>query len=530
MGLLNFKEALRPMLKRYSLLVCFLLTACAMVGPDYQEPTTQVLKHWANKNASVNEKPFQDKSWWQVFHDPVLTDLINQGYSNNLPLQAMGVKILQARAVLAQTTGELYPQQQAIIGDFTYHETGGSSLQHLLPATFSTNSLGFTAAWELDFWGKYRRAIQAKDAAFLASSAAYNNALVTLTGDIATAYINLRGFEEQIKVTKKNIQVQTIGLKIATSRYKEGQTSLVDVEQAQAELSQTQASLPGLINQAQQQKNALNLLLGLTPNTIDQRLKQSRGIPRAPKSVAMGIPVETLVRRPDIHQARWQAIEQAANIGVVKAELYPALSLSGTFSFASSNIGNSSLSDLFNWSNRTLTTGPSINWSVLNYGQITNAVRAQDAVFEQSLLNYANLVLKAQKEVEDALSAYIQAQKTTIRLGQANQAATKSFQLALIRYKEGETDFTPVLNAEQQQLSIELSLAQAQTQIPQALVALYHALGGGWEFARGKEVISPVVKQDMAKRTNWGGLLEQKNHEPARTVPEKVKQIYLPTW
>ncbi len=523
------REVLALMLKIFTFIACLFLCAC-MVGPNYKEPLKPVVTHWPKKDATVKEAPFKTTKWWEVFHDPVLTSLIYEGYYNNLTLQIAGVRVLQTRALLAQSVGMLYPQQQAMTGNFTYVEIGGSQLQSILPSSFETLSLGFAANWEIDFWGKYRRAIQANDATFLSSLAAYDNALVTLTADVASTYIQVRTFETQIKVTKANIVVQREGLKLAKARYNAGETNLMDVEQAQTELSQTEASLPPLENSLEQQKNALALLLGTLPNGVDGALKKSKGIPKAPSTVAVGIPVESLARRPDIHQARLDAMAQSAKIGATKANLFPSLALNGTFVFSSNSIGQNSLSDLFNWSNRSITAGPTLTWPILNYGQITNAVRAQDAVFQQALLNYINLVLKAQQEVQNGITAYIEAKKAERALTKANNAAIKTLKLAIVRYINGEVDFTPVLNAEQQQLSVQTALVNAQANIPLALVSLYRALGGGWEIRGANDVVPPLIKAEMAARTNWGTLLKQQNHEPPQTKKERFKQLYLPKW
>lgn len=501
-----------------------------MVGPDYKEPVKQVAPHWPQKSPGIKESLPHTAAWWEVFRDPILTAVINQGYCNNLSLQSAGVRVLQARAQLAQSVGSLYPQQQALTGNYSYNRIGGGSLQGLLPETFSTALLGFSANWEIDFWGKYRRAIESNDALFLASAAAYDNALVTLTADVATAYIKIRVLQEQIKVTKANIAVQRTAQKIANSRFKAGQTSLVDAQQAQTELSETQASLPPLVSNLQRQKDLLAFLLGTVPNGVDKLLNKNHGIPKAPATVAVGIPKEMLARRPDIYQAREQAIAQSAAIGATKASLYPALSLAGTFVFTSNTIGGNSLGELFNWNNRAITAGPAVNWPLLNYGQITNAVRVQDAVFQQALLNYQNLVLKAQQEVQDTITTYSEAKKAVQYLTQANKAATKTFKLTLIRYKEGETDFTPVLNAEQQLLRIQTSLVNAQGDVPQALAGLYRALGGGWQIRIGNDIVPKQIKETMAARTGWGTLLEPQNHQPAATQSQKIKQLYLPQW
>lgn len=501
-----------------------------MVGPDYKEPYKPIAEEWKINDDAVSEQPYENALWWEVFHDEVLTQLINEGYAGNLSLQSTGVKVLQARAQLAQSVGQLYPQQQEIIGNLTYYRIGGGQFQNILPTYFATDMLGVTANWELDFWGKFRRAIQSNNATFLASIAAYDNALVTLTSDIASVYIKIRTTEEQIKITKANIEVQNKGLKIAKVRHNTGEVSLVDVEQALAELAETEAKIPQLNSELQKQKDALCLLLGVVPNQLDCLLALKQGIPEAPMSVAVGIPCETIVRRPDICQFRLEALAQSELIGATKANLFPALSLSGTFAFNSNNINQSSLGDLFSWANRMYTAGPGLSWPILNYGQISNSVRVQDAVFQEALLNYINAVLKAQQEVQDNITAFIEAKIAVRYLTEANRAAVKTLQLALIRYKEGESDFTPVLNAEQQQLRIQSSLTNAQGDIPQALVSLYRSLGGGWEISNGDEVIPENIKCEMLRRTDWGTLLKQENHQMPDSEWQEFKQLYLPNW
>ncbi len=510
-------------------LFCF-LSACFMVGPDYHEPPKKVATHWIRNPTEVKETQLRHANWWIVFHDSTLTSLIHQGYQNNLSLQSAAAHVLQTRAQLAQSVGEFYPQQQALIGNLTYQRIGGQSLQFVLPSSFTTALMGLTATWELDFWGKYRRAILSNDAAFLASFAAYDNALVILTAEIATAYIEIRTTEELIRVTKDNIEVQALALKLAQSRYNAGQNSLLDVEQAQTEYSQTQSTLPTLISNLQHQKDALGVLLGTTPDHVDALLVKKQGIPNAPPTVAVGIPKETLINRPDIYQARLEAIAQLEAIGAAKANLFPSFSLTGTFAFASNNIGQSSIGNLFDWSNRTVTAGPALNWPLLNYGQITNSVREQDAVYQQAELKYLNVVLQAQQEVQDSITQFIETRASEGFLVTANNAAVKSTQLAIIRYREGESDFTPVLDAERQQLNVQTSLTNAKGDIPKALVALYRALGGGWQIRNCNDIVPRRIKEEMAARTNWGPLLTQQNHQPPGSKQQQTADLYLPTW
>jgi NodT family efflux transporter outer membrane factor (OMF) lipoprotein len=501
-----------------------------MVGPHYKEPKTRVGSHWITHSSAVKDSEFKDTQWWALFHDANLTALICEGYRHNLSLQMAGVRVLQARAQLAQSVGALYPQQQALVGSYDYFRTGGGYLQDVLPPSFNALTLGFSANWEIDFWGKYRRAILANDAKFLASLAAYDSALVTLTADIAKTYITLRTQERLIKVTQDNIKLQKTSLRLTESRFRAGQVSMLDVQQAKTELAETQASLPTMISQLQKQKDALAVLLGILPNEVGSLLDNHRGIPKAPLSVAVGIPKETLARRPDVHQARLDAIAQLETIGAVKANLYPSLSLTGTFSFAANTINQSSISDVFSLSNFNVTTGPAFNWPILNYGQITNSVRAQDAVFQQSVLNYQNVVLKAQQEVQDTLTTYVESKKAEYEFERANRSSVYATKLTLIRYREGEADYTTVLTVEQQQLRVQKSLVTAQGDVPLALVELYRALGGGWQIRQGNDIVPKELRQEMAARTQWGTLLKQNNHQPPANKKQVIQQRYLPNW
>lgn len=522
------------MFKKVSLISFVLLSACMKVGPDYRDPPLKIAKDWLytskSNDVSVKEAQVKNANWWKMFNDPTLNHIIEKGYQDNLTLQSAGVKILFTRAQLAQSVGQLYPQQQALSGNYIYNRIGGTSLESLLPSNFSTASLGFGANWEIDFWGKYRRAIESNNADFLASMAAYDNALVTLTADIASTYINIRTIEEQINVIRQNIDVQQKSFNIVNSRYNEGQTSKLDLEQAQTQLSQTQAKLPAQKANLQLQKDKLAVLLGTVPNQVNALLQKNKKIPTAPQKIETGIPREVLAQRPDVAQTRLQAIAQSAQIGMTKAQLFPALSLSGTFSFAATNIGNSSIGDIFQWSNRNITAGPAFNWPILNYGQITNAVRMQDALFQQTLLNYQNTVLKAQQEVQDFITQYIQAKQTVKILTKANRSALASTKLAIIRYKEGETIYTTVLDSQREQLQVQSSLVQAKGDIDLALAGLFRALGGGWQLRCGHDVVPVHIKRQMAARTNWGILLDPPYHLPPQTRSQQFEQLYLPSW
>jgi NodT family efflux transporter outer membrane factor (OMF) lipoprotein len=505
------------------------LAGCFEVGPDFSTPSAPVADKWLESADSRVKQPARDDSaWWKSLNDPILDTLIATAYRQNLSLQTAGVRVLEARAQLGASIGELYPQQQQASGDLTRQRLPFLANVPSVQPWFTTASIGLSTSWEIDLWGKFRRAIQSADANLLASVASYDDVLVSLVADVASTYVTIRTTEEQLRITRENISLQESSLKIAQSRFTNGETSQRDVEQAQSELSDTEAQLPQLETSLQQSKNALSVLLGIPPQRLGTALGTGGAIPTAPLEVAVGIPADLLRRRPDIRLAEQQAATQSALIGVNEAELFPAFSFTGSFGLTSSNVGQAQLSDIFNWGSRIVSFGPAVQWNILNYGQITNKVRAQDAVFQQAILSYQNTVLTAQREVEDALIAYLNAQLQTASLTTAVAAAKRSADLALIQYREGQTDYTTVLTAEQTLLSQQDQLATSQGAIPQGLIALYRAFGGGWQLRLGHDLIPPEVREAMAKRTNWGGLLQPGAEEP----PESVRKysIGLPEW
>lgn len=512
-----------------------------MVGPDYKEPSTMIADHWMGSqsnqksNNGAETSQMQYTTWWKSFNDPTLDKLIELGYQNNLDLQSTGVKVLQARAELAESTGELYPQQQGLSANYTRQRTSQSNqYTSLAPNTFNTDSASLSASWELDFWGKYRRAIRANDAHFLASIAAYDDALVSLTAEIGSHYIAIRGDEEQISKLEKSIHLLKENLNLTKIRYEAGESSLSDVEQSISLVNQTESNLPSLRASLQTEKDSLAVLLGSTPDKIDDLLipldKKKASLPKAPENIALDIPKNVLRQRPDVHEAELNAITQSENIGAIKAQLYPAFNLNGNFSYSASNLGASSTKDIFQWGNHSYSIGPSLSIPLFNYGQITNQVRQQDAVFQQAIFNYQNTVLKAQKEVQDGLSSYSESKKTANNLKEANKAALKNTDLTLIRYQNGEVDYSAVLNAEENQINIESSLINAETHVSQDLISLYRALGGGWQIRANQDIVSDKVKEEMAERTNWGDLLKKESHEAPSNNKESIQQPWTPDW
>jgi len=515
------------------LLVSILLASgCTKVGPDFARPPATISEAWEDAgDRRVKTESAEYRNWWQAFHDPVLDRLIDRAYRDNLSLRIAGVRVLEARAQLGVIVGELYPQTQQASGSLQYNRISETSPLSgaFSKFTYSQDQIGVAAAWELDFWGKFRRGIESADASLLATVADYDNALVSLTADVATSYILIRTLEKRLIIARENVETQKESLKIAEARLRYGIVSELDVEQAKTVLNNTLASIPVLETQLQQAKHALCLLLGLPPSDLTNVLAGVSGIPVTPPQVVVGIPNDLLRRRPDIRSAELQATVQCAQIGVAKADLYPAFSLSGNFGFLASDVGSSRLTDIFQWGSRTYQVGPSFQWNLFNYGRITNNVRVQDARFEQLLISYQNVVLKAQQEVEDALVAFLRGQERAQFLARGAAAAKSALDLAVLQYREGIKDFTTVLTAHQALLAAQDNLATNLGSVSSSLVAVYRALGGGWEMREGKDLVPPGVKETMAKRTNWGKLLAPASYNPPLSV-ERKSPIRPPDW
>ncbi len=490
--------------------LAFLLLSSCMVGPDYVRPATETATQWLEaEDRRLNTTSANDQTWWKSFNDPVLNQLIDRAYLENLNIRIAGVRVLEARAQLGIAIGNIYPQNQQLTGSLSKVHLSERASQAAFSKIFdyAQTQLGLTASWEIDFWGKFRRAIESADAGFQAAVADYNNALVSLTADVAHAYITIRTLEKRLSIARQNVDTQKESLNIAEIRYNGGTTSERDVEQARTVLANTQASIPTLEIGLRQQQNALSVLLGASPGRISGLLAGTAQIPAPPAQVAVGIPAELLRRRPDVRHAEWQAAAQSASIGVTKAALYPALSLTGTFGLLSSDVGSFALGDVFLWNSRTANFGPALQWNIFNYGQITNQVRVQDARLQGLLISYQNTVLSAQREVEDNLVAFLRSQERAQSLGESTAAAQRSLDLATLQYRQGITDFTTVLTAQQALLSEQDSLANTLGDISNNLVGVYRALGGGWQVRESKDVVPDSVKEQMAKRTDWGGLL-----------------------
>ena len=500
--------------------VLFLASACTTLGPDFTRPDTPEPAAWSDQDqdqdhGTLGSEAAESLDWWQVFNDPVLNSLVEMAYQQNLSLQIAGLRILEARAQLGIAIGSQYPQLQQAGGSATKHRLSENSpnFNPVADKNFMDYQAGFDAAWEIDFWGRFQRGIEAADANLSASVADYQNALVSLTAEVARTYVIIRTLEERLVIAQENIKLQGDSLRIANVRFTNGATTELDVQQAVSNLSETRAQVPALRQSLRQAKNGLSILLGKPPSELTNLLGEPGAIPVAPAHVAVGVPAELLRRRPDVQLAEMQAASQSALVGVARTELYPRFSLLGSIGYATSDTNNSSAGDLFDSDSLTYFAGPTFQWNILNYGRLKNNVRVQDARYQQAIVSYQNTVLTAYQEVEDAMVAFIQSQQESRFRGEAATASKKSTEIANIQYREGAVDFQRVIDSERTLVLQQDSWTNTRGTIALNLIAMYKALGGGWESRAGDVFVSEGNRTEMEERTDWGDLLEDANAE-----------------
>lgn len=452
------------------------------VGPNYRRPPAPVAEQWIDtSNPHVKNDLQETVDWWTIFNDPALTELEQLAFRQNLNVRQAGFRVLEARAQRCIAVGNFFPQQQVAQGDFaqTTLSQNDANRSFLPTRNYPQWDLGFSLAWELDFWGQFRRAIESADDNLNASIEAYDYVLVTLMGDIATTYTQARTFEQELDYVRANVKIQKETLDIANARYKGGNTTQLDVEQAITNLAQTEAQVPQLETQRRQAYNQLCILLGIPPEDLEARLGKAP-IPVAPPDVAVGIPAQLLQRRPDVRQQERLAAAQAAMIGIAEADFYPAISITGTLGYSAQQF-----SDLFRRSSFEGTVGPSFQWKILNYGRILGNVRLQKATFEQLVANYQQTVLQADQQVENGIVQFLQAQEQTRYLATSVKASENAVTLGLIQYKGGTVDFNRVAVLEQNLVAQQNLYAQAQSAIALGAIQIYQSLGGGWQIRLG---------------------------------------------
>ncbi len=461
------------------------------VGPEYCRPVEPVASEWIDyTDARVKSTPADLAAWWMTFNDPALNRLVETAYLQNLTLREAGARILEARYQRQIAVGNLFPQLQEAFGSYSRNKLSENVANAAPEIWFSQWDAGFNATWELDFWGRFRRAVEAADADLDASIENYDDVLVILLADVASAYTELRTFQQRLEYAHSNVNSQQRSLEITEDRLRNGASTERDVQQARTVLEQTRSFIPTFEAGARLANNRLCVLLGLPPRDLTAELGKA-AIPSAPPEVAVGIPADLVRRRPDVRRAERELAAQSARIGIAEAELYPHIGLNGTIGVAADDFA-----DLFDGSRAMFGgVGPFFQWNILNYGRLTGNIGVQDARFQQLVWAYQQRVLLAGREAEDGIITYLRSQERVRALAAAARAAERTVEITMEQYRQGAVDFTAVFIASSELAARQDDLANAQGAMAQSLILLYRALGGGWEMrlapASNLEVILP---------------------------------------
>lgn len=467
------------------LILCLLAGGCA-VGPDYKAPDTGAtpeawtsLHDGAMANDAARSKvvvaPANLARWWTTFHDATLDSLIDRAIANNLDLKIATARVLEARALRGAADAGLYPSVDAA-GSYSRFRSSSTTGNPISLGERNTFNAGLDASWEIDVFGGVRREVEAADADLHAAEEGRNDALVTLLAEVSRNYAEARGYQRRLDVANSSVRVQKDSVQVAESRLKAGIAGELEVAQANALLESRRAIVPTLTTAYRQSLYRLSVLLGQTPGALESELAKASPIPPPPTEVPVGLPSDLLKRRPDVRRAERMLAASNARIGVAESDLYPKFSLTGSFGFSSQRAG-----DLFDWDSRSWTIGPNVRWHLFDGNRIRRQIAAAGARSKAALYSYDKTVLSAFEEVENRLVAFSQEQSRRESLEKATAANQRAVDLSNDLYKAGIRDFLNVLDSQRALYDSQDALVQSEMAVTTNLVALYKALGGGWE-------------------------------------------------
>ncbi len=483
--------------------LCLLAVGC-LVGPDYKPPQAQVPDQWAAQN-KAKAAALQDADlaqWWTIFHDPVLVSLETRALKANLDLKVAQARLRQARAARGVAAGGLGPELDAT-GSYQRSRSSENTTKTSTSQAGQVYNLyqaGFDASWEVDIFGGLRRNLEAADADLAAAEQARRQVMVSLTAEVARNYLELRTLQQRIAIAKVNLAAQRHTARLTRQRQAAGFVSGLDAANAEAQAATTAARIPPLEASARQTIHALGVLLGQPPAALLAELGPAGAIPGAPPTVPAGLPSDLLRRRPDIRQAEAQLHAATARVGVATADLFPRFMLSGSAGYQST-----SFDSWLDWGSRFWSIGPSISWPIFASGRIKANIELKEAHAEESLLAYRQTVLNSLREVEDALVASTSEQDHRRELAAAVTANQKALELSNLLYAEGQVEFLNVLQAQGALFTTQDALVSSNGAMGTNLIALYKALGGGWQAPAdqpGQVAPAPQASGDTSRRVS----------------------------
>jgi outer membrane protein, multidrug efflux system len=522
------------------LAVVLLFGGCNAVGPDFKRPEVPWLAGWSSRSLdslTAEERRLpkaQAEEWWRNFNDPVLDRLVVEAQRANPDVRTAGMRILEARAQLMIAGSLIYPQQQQVTGSVlgigevrssgkdvsVTSENGGFSIGEDLSSgrniTLAAYNAGLGVGWEIDFWGKFRRGIEAADAGYFASTAQYDDLQVLMAAQVANAYRAIRTIELRLKIARENAALQKRSLEITERLFGHGNESELDVQQAKAQYLGTLSTIPQLEGSLRQSQNALGVLLARPPGALPEIAEGRNTIPQATLGVIVDLPADLLRRRPDVRAIEMQLAAQSAQIGVKKADFYPSIALLGSLGLSATSLAGSPR--IFSWG-----IGPSLVWNVFDHGRMTGEVLVQDARFQELFEQYQAAVLKAAREVDDAAVGFATSRAQVPILKDAVNAAQRSLEIANIQYQEGMSDFQRVLDTQRTLFSQQELLVATLSNVTLNLIALYKAMGGGWQQGRRRPLVDDATLEAMEKRSDWRELLAVPLPPPA-AGPNLIKR------
>ncbi len=451
------------------------LISCAPVGPDYRQPDFPIPAKFHNDTAVSLQATRIEIRWWEAFHDETLNKLIVEGFRSNPDIRIATAKLQEARALRSESQFDLFPTVTTSASQ-KYLQRSLGVFGTRLPG-FNLMNVGFDATWELDFFGRVRRSIEAKSYEAEAFAAQRRDAMVSFSAEIARNYFELRGTQHQLEVAQKNAENQAATLKFTQSRLRGGLGTALDTARAEEQLNSTLATIPPLETHIRSAVHRIAVLQGQTPEKLYTVLKQPKELPHVPKIVAIAHPADLLRRRPDIAFAERNLAATTAEVGIATADLFPRVTFNGNVALEARTFAG-----LGATGGNTYSFGPSIQWAALNLGRVYAQINAAKANKEANLALYEKTVLQALEETENALVAFGQLQTRRDYYKEAVKSGEKASRLARLRYEDGVSDFLAVLDAERRLLETQDQLAQTETDTATAVVAVYKALGGGWEW------------------------------------------------